>query len=373
MIQKIGQNLLTLFLTLLLCSLVLEGTLRIQGAGRTHTERYTYVKHTFYNPFLIFGPNIDRRFPQDHANDAVYNSQGFREAEEVPVEKPAGEYRLFALGGSSTENLANGHDRHYCREAEVLLGNGVRCINAAKSGFSTLHTLIRLESDLLPFRPNMITVMHNVNDLTVNFFPADGRFNYGNQFFDDFFAPRFTNLQKSALRHSRAAVFLYRLWCQIKGRFFDEKIYTENGSYVTTTMQVLPGRFALPFAEVFRNQLKSIVAVAQAHGIRPVLMSQPAVFSEPMYALMFGHKEFNRRIKYPTLDEFQRVFSQYNKIVADVARAESVPFIDMQRLMGQDPKHYNDMIHYSREGVEHFARIYAENLRPLIVTGEALS
>lgn len=46
----------------------------------------------------------------------------------------------------------------------------MRVYNAAVSAYSTAHSLIRLEFDILQYERDLVIVMHNVNDLTVNYF-----------------------------------------------------------------------------------------------------------------------------------------------------------------------------------------------------------
>lgn len=356
-------------LTLLVSFAVLELGCRLLGIGRVPQEKVVFVGHAYYNPFLIFGPNIDRHFPQTRGGDAYFNAQGFRMDGLLPLEKEPGEYRVFALGGSTTENIPNGNNTHYCGQANALLenvsfaGKKFHCINTAKSGFSSAHSLVRLQFDLLPFKPDMITVMDQFNDLTVNFFPFDGRMNYANKYLNPVYAPPVSDLKFSVLRKSQACAFLYQKWSDLKGLFFYKKIPMEDGSYVVSRMKISASPVTLHSKETFRRNLVSIARIAKANGIKPVFLTQPASFSEAHYALTFTGEIHG--LSYPPLEEFEKLFAEYNSVVKEVAQAEQAGLIDMYELLGHEPRYFTDMIHYSAEGIERFAEIYSRELKRL--------
>ena len=111
-----------------------------------------------------------------------------------------------------------------------------------------------------------------------------------------------------------------------------------------------------------------MAAIARSHKIKVVLMSQPAVFDDVMIALAFGHKPYNKYILYPRNEELIQLFEIYNKIIAEVAAEEKIPFIDMYQLMGHNEEDFIDMVHYSSRGLEKFYQIYSENLEKIIAS-----
>lgn len=354
--------------------LFLEAACRLLHYGDVPPEKVTWIGHTHYNPFLIFGPNIDKRFPQKKNGDAWFNSQGFRMSGLLPLDKPAGEYRVFALGGSTTENIPNNDNKHYCGEAnrilaqEPLNGKTFHCVNASKSGYSSAQTLVRLQFDLLAFKPDLITVMDQVNDLTVNFFPPDARTNYGNKYLHPVYAPPVFDLKRTFLRHSRALVLLYTLFTDAK-RLLAGKRIPSAGVPVYSSMRFNPEPTELVYKETFRDNLRSIAQIAKGHGIRAVFLTQPAFFSEERYALTFTGDIHG--VLYPQLEEFKTLFADYNKVIREVANEQGIPLIDMEALMERNPDYYTDMIHFSAEGIQRFAAIYSGELKKIIPQGKA--
>lgn len=366
-------NLVVLFGALLVCFLLLETIFRLLRLGAMEEEQESaFIKHALYSPFLSFGPNIDRTKAQLHGGPAKWNSQGFRLDQELPLDKGASEYRIFALGGSTTENHANGENLHYAGEAERLLADlpkEVRVINSGRSAFSTAHSLIRFQFDLLPFQPDMVTVMHNINDLAVNFFPSnDERSNYANKYLTEYYA-NYYDYKDSVLRNSRVLVFTYEKLLSAKSILFDTRVRTDNGE-VLSSMRFADGRFELHLTEAFRNNLIAIVKLAEAHNIVPVLMTQPAIFTEDKVALAYGHKPYNSLVLYPPLDQFQQLFEKYNGVIKQVARDQGAYFVDMYNLLGSDEKYYKDMVHLTPLGLRRFAELYAEKVRAIVQKAE---
>jgi lysophospholipase L1-like esterase len=344
---------------------VLEVTLRV--LDRKPDTGARWVKHSYYNPFLNVGPKRNMSFEQDGGGRAVFNDQGFRADDDVPKVKPPGEFRLIALGGSTTENLPNGANIHYCGEAERLIslpGRELRCLNAARSAWTSTHSLIRFQTDLLPFEPDMITVMHNINDLVMNFFPYDGRDNYASKYLRRPFAPTLT--AGSLVWESKAIDFFRGAARSARRRLSAERVLTPSGEHVLSTRRFFQGPLELRYAEVFRNNLVSMVAIAKAHDITPVLLTQPALFTEEHYALAYGEKEYNGFVGYPTLEELRVAFEAYNRIIEEVAREHNAGFIDMYTLLGHEEQYFRDLNHFTPAGVRRFAEIYGEQLQELI-------
>lgn len=370
--KKRVANFALLIAVLLICFVVLEITFRFLGVGKYETGNYVLIKHANYNPFLIFGPHINKSIPQKNGEVAYWNSQGFRMNDILPMSKKPNEYRIIALGGSTTEDLANRQNMHYSEEATKLLekysfdGKKAVIINSGRNGYSTAQILVRLQFDLLPFKPDMVTIMENINDLTVNFFPSDDRVNYANKYLDEgsFTAP--FSIKDTFLSKSRVLVFTYKALNSIKSKLTDKTITTKTGKKISSNIRYSETPTQLKFKEEFRNNLISIAAIAKAHNITLVLMSQPAMFSEDKYALMFGYQLYNNRIFYPKIDEFKSIFLEYNDIIKEVAEQENVYFIDMYNLMGHDEEYFFDMIHYTPDGVLRFAKIYGDNLKKII-------
>ena len=96
-----------------------------------------------------------------------FNRQGFRTREEL------GPSRLEKLESSRSavddeESVGNEDGLHWPLWTERTLrtdGLPVRVYNSGMSAYTTAHTLVRLAFDVLDFAPDIVVVLHNVNDL----------------------------------------------------------------------------------------------------------------------------------------------------------------------------------------------------------------
>ena len=369
--QSLIANLFLLLSTILFCLICLEVTLQVADLGLlTDTSDTQFFKHSTYSPFLMFGPHVSVSFGQTNGPAAVWNAQGFRLDGDLPLKKPDNEYRIIAIGGSTTENLDNGMNLHYPEEARKLLlhtshHRTINIVNSGMAGFSTAQSLIRLQFDLLAFHPDMITVMHNINDLMVNVFPqSEYHSAYADKYFDPVFA-RTYDIRDTFIGKLRIAVFFGRKLMDLRTIIAGTVMHTPRGDLVST-MKTSSLPMTLRAADEFKNNLIAIAAIAKAHNIRVVFMSQPAVFTEAEIGLAFGQKEYNARVSYPQIAEFKSAFEYYNAIIALIARTQDVYYIDMYSRFGHDEKYFNDMVHYNVDGVHRFAEIYAHQLDEIL-------
>jgi hypothetical protein len=145
-----------------------------------------------------------RLLPQQRSKFVQVNAQGFRDAEDVPLQKPSGEVRIFVLGGSTAfGQLASDADL-FSHQLETLLNNQVaaqktapekfqpeilpftlddvnkvmkrpkrvpdrvyRVINAAVPGYATGNELALLTQAIARYSPDLVIVMDNYADLTL--------------------------------------------------------------------------------------------------------------------------------------------------------------------------------------------------------------
>jgi hypothetical protein len=129
--------------------------------GYQHSMRFPL------SPFLAFGPRLNEQLEgKQNPQTAFFNHQGFRTHDTLGA-RPAGQYRIIALGGSTTVDRSNVEGIHWPLIAEQEVqraGRGdVRIYNAAMSAYSSAHSLVRLEFDILPYQPDMLLIMHRVS------------------------------------------------------------------------------------------------------------------------------------------------------------------------------------------------------------------
>ncbi|MFL6258400.1 MAG: SGNH/GDSL hydrolase family protein [Thermoanaerobaculia bacterium] len=138
---------------------------RYERARRSvpETMPYLYYRHSRLRYALVRNG--------DYYGWAHVNAQGFRGRKDVAVEKPAGVLRVLAVGGSTTfETNVSGDARAWPARMQLYLrelapGKRVEVVNAGVPGYRDLDNLIRLETDLYRYQPDVIILYEVHNDL----------------------------------------------------------------------------------------------------------------------------------------------------------------------------------------------------------------
>lgn len=140
---------LRLVLTLITTVLLMEGTLRVYqrvsfGIPLTAWIPRRVPQQFPLSPFLVFGPRVDWRVPNRPPTPYTsFNPQGFRTTDTIGPKRST-EFRIIALGGSTTEDLWNDEGIHWPLVLECRLHQrgrtDVRVLNGAMSAYSSAHT-----------------------------------------------------------------------------------------------------------------------------------------------------------------------------------------------------------------------------------------
>ncbi|HVS09863.1 MAG TPA: GDSL-type esterase/lipase family protein [Planctomycetota bacterium] len=250
----------------------------------------------------------------------------------VAREKAPGEIRVICFGGSTTVDWRAGISYPQILEErlkDTAEGRSVRVLNAGGDGFSSAHTLVNLALRNLDVRPDVITVYHNINDLSVRRFGEEVLSDYGNKYKTDFYL---------GMRHRTGALAaltkVSRLARHAVSSFHALRFPEEE-------QRSHPHEIGLRY---FEANLRSIVVLARAHGIRPVLATQAArtdVREAPDFAA-------------------------YNDAVRRIAREEGVELIDVAAAVTDDSLFLPDGIHCTRAGVEAVAAVFQPPLVRLV-------
>jgi lysophospholipase L1-like esterase len=278
----------------------------------------------FVSPFFTI---YDEPRPLFNGDWLVYRNEA------VARKKLPGEIRIVCLGGSTTVNYRAGVsyprllEERFARE----LGKDppIRVLNAGGDGYSTAHVLVDLSLRNLDAQPDIITVFENINDLSAAWFPDPAVSDYANKYLTDFYLGmrHRTGLVGEIVKVSRLARYLVE---QVDWLRFPRLEMDTDADY----------RPALGY---YVRNLKSIVAVARAHGIRVLLASQPA----------------GPACHTPAFDAF-------NAAARDLAEEEHVRFVDLAATVTDDDLFFDDCIHNNRDGVEKVAETLRAPLADLI-------
>jgi lysophospholipase L1-like esterase len=134
------------------------------------------------------------------------NARGFN-TPDVPLEKPAGTFRVVAMGDSSTFGWGVESDQTYARVLESLLrarhpGRRLEVINLGICGYSSLQGRILMQLEGTLYRPDVVTISYGANDYSPATEPLEATLARQRGF---------TGRLRSWLHHSRAYQ-IYGAW-----------------------------------------------------------------------------------------------------------------------------------------------------------------
>ena len=104
----------------------------------------------------------------DSSTTFTTNNMGFR-GDSLIIPKPTEEYRVFLVGGSTTENLFIDDKLGFERQIQEKLqaenpGRSIKVYNAGKSGDASPDHLTMLGQRLVHLKPDLIILFPGIND-----------------------------------------------------------------------------------------------------------------------------------------------------------------------------------------------------------------
>ena len=299
-------------------------------------------------PYRIFG-----FIPYQTIKGTRFISSRHREL--YPVEKPNGTTRIVCFGGSTTEERING--MHYPLALQSLLRrrlgrNTIEAINVGNAAYTTTHSIILLEFDVIYWKPDIVIISHNINDLIVSYW-SGLTFDYSNKYGDEYFA---SPISKDTISCTNLLLQHSRLYWVMRNRL--KRIFARadvrsarRGHYPET-----PDPLAV---QIFRQNLSTFIQIARSHGITVMLATQGMVPKEEYFRPLF-FEPYNDKVIYPFHDEFVKHFRYFNEIIRQVAREENVWLVDNERLFTGQASYFKDYVHNNARGLDKLAQNYAD-------------
>jgi len=110
--------------------------------------------------------------------------------------------------------------------------------------------------------------------------------------------------------------------------------------------------------ETFKQNLRSIYAIAKRNGIKVLFANQPLQTSEEYFVRHVALKPFNDIVVYPLHDEFVQHHRKLNDAMRLLAEETQCYFLDNDSKFGDNEEYFIDYVHYTTKGVRLLARNY---------------
>ena len=299
------------------------------------------------------------------------NRHGFR-GPEIEENKGTGVYRIFCLGGSTTFNPFLEFEDSYPRRLEKLLkakhpNRKIELQNAGMGWYTSQHSLINYLIRVRRFKPDLVVVMHGINDLFRSFSPpayAIRGIGYRSDY-SHFLGPQadlFMDLSQQREPALADAVFMVREGTNFFTRnFFSDLRYRakQNQAVPVTKFQSLPS---------FMRNMESLVGLTNSHGVRVILVTQPFFYRPDLT------EDERRVIKLPQelttdgarqadLSSMANGMNQFNEVVRRLAKEKKLPLVDAEPALPKTLEFFKDDVHYTPKGSQRLAEQVAKMIK----------
>ncbi len=335
MIRKGATRLALVLVGLLLPLVVAEVFLRVKFRLLPPWERPQFWQ---YDPLLGWAkiPNAEGMFVgYEYQVEIEINSKGLRD-EEVPYEKPEGEYRALALGDSFTAGLEIEQDKVWTEVLEDMLASTgkAQVLNAGTRGYGTDQEYLFLKSEGVKYDLDLVIVAFYEND------PLDNSRAYH---LGRFYAkPRFVlqdgelvltnvpppevplDLEHSAQDLLRRSSYLYR--------FLEEMLakvsYKEIPDFVYIYSRVYPADLEEAW-QVTEAILAAMKALTDSMGARLLLASVPN-------KVQVYQEEWDKAVKQYGMRAEDYELDKPNRLLSEICERHDILYLDLAPALRRD-------------------------------------
>ncbi len=357
-ISSIFKNWLLLLSGLVLSLTVLEIALRVFPPFEMRFKPDRIVLPV--NKRYVFDNTA--KFPTKLPRTTVHtkNTLGFRGA--PPPADFADYLTLVTIGGSTTECFYLSDGRTWPDLLGVKLSRDFPKLwlnNAGLDGATTYRHLLLLEDHVVKLKPKLVLFLVGINDVGVG------------EIHDK---PKGGSRGWLKAMTNRSEVYalglnLYRYFvAQGRGLHHVEVNLKSPGSLdvPAEVQQETLQKYRHGSLRYYRDRLEKLVRVSRAHGIEPVLITQPTLYGpgiDPVTGVDLQKIRLGENLNGALM---YAVMEMYNDTLRRVGAENGVLVIDLAREMPRNSAYYYDYLHYTEAGAAEVAEIIYRDLRPFM-------
>ncbi len=281
---------------------------------------------------------------------------------------------LAFLGASTTECRYVDEEHRFPFLSGALLekelGLKINSYNAARSGNHSLHSLDVFLNKVLPVKPQIVVMMHNINDLVILLYEKSyWNKNSSRSIIIDINKEILSNCIKTLrdryIPNLAAAMrnFSYNVRSFFRGKQSSGPSSTGDEFAGARGKKLVIDKAEL--ADQFEMNLQTFIFCCQARKITPVLMTMASRLKPvPDKVIADSFKQQERvGIKY---QQFRELFDMFNDSIRKKARENGVMLIDLANEIPQEKDSMYDVVHYTEKGSMRVAEIVAANLKAVV-------
>ena len=364
------KNILPLIISIAIGIILTEITLKIFfpiddpyekfKTGKRLTFRYIdsqFQPHQHY----VFHTEKELSGLQDSARFTT-NNYGYR-GEELIEPKPADEFRVFMVGGSTTEclflddTLAVTYLLQKRLNEFIDTDKKIKVYNAGKSGDKSYDHIAMISQRILHLEPDMIIIFAGINDLTAAIYNKD----YTHpQVYDVFPELNMINLFRYALTEFQIN---RRLYYALQPFFYhqsDEDIqmaigYMSDYKHLVAVKKKHPVSDKRPRTDLphYKTNMETIIGMCEIHHVPLVFMTQASSWNSKIDPNCYDWNWITYKNKVHYKEEYMdEALETYNDVMKDLGQTYNIPVYDLAAEIPKSLEYLYDDCHFNIKGSE---------------------
>jgi lysophospholipase L1-like esterase len=270
---------------------------------------------------------------------------------------------IVFLGGSTTECKAVNEENRFPYLAGRLIekntGLKVNSYNSGVAANDSLHSIDILVNKIIPMKPDIVVMMHNINDLSILLF--EGTYWHKNRTRSPIIALEFKPSLRGILKQIKDLLFP-NLYSTLYVAFHlntetDEFSHARGKKIIIDKANLL---------NEFKMNLQLFINICKARKISPVVMTQPNRFKDTPDREIIDSMQKLKVENNITYKAYKEIYDLFNEAIREVGADNNILVIDLDRQIQQEEKYMYDVVHLNDTGSRLAAEIIARDLKPLI-------
>jgi len=279
---------------------------------------------------------------------------------------------LFFLGASTTACFYVEEENRFPYLVGNLLeektGKKITSINSGVGGNNSLHSLDILLNKIIPLRPDVVILLHNINDLVTLIYDKTywGKNPTRKPIVNFYFYKNLTGIKALAtLARDMYIPNLHAATRILSHKIFGKRVKEQDDEFAYIRGKKLTVDEAAILDE-FKMNLLTFINICRARKITPVLMTQFNRYKpNPDPKVLKAMQGFQMDSGIP-VSEFMALYAKFNQAIREVGRANGVLVIDLAQLIPRDKQYMYDVVHLNSRGSKLAAQLISERLRILV-------
>ena len=263
-----------------------------------------------------------------------------------------GNYNIICLGGSTTE-WKDINNQGWPVRLEKLLNKKypnkkIKVHNAGKQWFTSLHSLINYQTNIRHFKPDVIILMHGINDLLVN---ADESYFSHKKFRNDY-----GHFYGAVNRIIDRKGFISEILGSIRVWYHKPRKIIELDNF--------------PGLKPFKRNINTIIDLAYLDSTKVILISQPFLYRDDLTEReikklhMVNKESYGMRSKW-SVQTALKGMQKYNLCLKEISSRRKTDFIDLEKSIPKSLIFFEDDVHYTEKTFDLIAKTISDNINGL--------